>query len=552
MTLRYSLRPPAKAAMWWAALLCAAFLSLLLLKPQSRAEDRSATRDRLNPAGIEGALVIHGGGKLPDAVVERFMELAGGEKANIVVILTAGESADKSENGTALLEPWKSRKAAAVAVLHTRSRKTADDAAFVEPLRKATGVWFTGGSQARLAETYVGTAVEKELHELLKRGGVIGGTSAGAAIMSRLMIVAGEPHAQTGAGFDLLPGAVVDQHFLVRKHQARLLEVIEKHPGFVGFGIDEGTALIVRGRQLRVLGDSSVTVCLAASRDREAKISELKPGTVADLTQLRRSAIARGEAAAANKSVPVPEVAKGSLVIVGGGGMPDEVTKKFIELAGGPEALIVVLPTANPDPVPARAEATFLARAGAKNLKVLPGRELKDVDDPQNLEVLKQAKGIWFGGGRQWRFVDAYENTKARALFHDVLRRGGVIGGSSAGATIQGDYLCRGSPLNNTDVMCEGYEHGLCFLPGVAIDQHFSQRKRHGDMTAFMKCCPQFLGIGIDEATALVVQGHVAEILGRGAAHFYDGAKHVADGSPDYEAVKAGGQYDLKARKVLP
>jgi cyanophycinase len=99
--------------------------------------------------------------------------------------------------------------------------------------------------------------------------------------------------------------------------------------------------------------------------------------------------------------------------------------------------------------------------------------------------------------------------------------------------------------------MCEGYEHGLCFLPGVAIDQHFSQRKRHADMTAFMKCCPQFLGIGIDEATALVVQGHVAEILGRGAAHFYDGAKPVPDGSPDYDAVKAGGRYDLKARKVL-
>ncbi len=97
-----------------------------------------------------------------------------------------------------------------------------------------------------------------------------------------------------------------------------------------------------------------------------------------------------------------------------------------------------------------------------------------------------------------------------------MLRRGGVIGGSSAGATIQGDYLCRGSPLNNTDMICEGYERGLGFLPGVAIDQHFAQRKRFADMTALVKTYPQLLGIGIDESTAIVVQGSVAEVMGAG------------------------------------
>jgi cyanophycinase len=530
-------------------LLCAVPVAVMCHGAQEPCgESKSSTPTRLNPAGIEGALVLHGGGKLPDAVAERFMELAGGEKANVVVIPTAGEQADKAE-GAALLEPWKSRKAASVVLLHTRSRKTADQVEFLEPLRKATGVWFTGGSQTRLSDAYVGTAVEKELYAVLKRGGVIGGTSAGAAIMSRLMIAGGEPHATTGIGFDLLPGAVVDQHFLARMRQPRLLEVLDKNPGLFGIGIDEGAALIVRGRLMRVVGDSSVTVCLAASKNREAKVTELKPGGVADLTQLRRAARARSDAAL---FIPAaPEVVKGALVIVGGGGMPEEVTKKFIELAGGPEALIVVLPTANPDSVPARAEATFLARAGAKHLKVLPARELKDVEDLENLAILKQAQGIWFGGGRQWRFIDAYENTKAHEVFHDVLRRGGVIGGSSAGATIQGDYLCRGSPLNNTDMMCEGYERGLGFLPGVGIDQHFTQRRRQADMTAFMKARPEFLGIGIDEATALVVRGHVAEILGRGAAHFYDRSKPIQDGKPDHDSVPAGGRYDLKERKVI-
>jgi cyanophycinase len=231
--------------------------------------------------------------------------------------------------------------------------------------------------------------------------------------------------------------------------------------------------------------------------------------------------------------------------------MPADVTKKFIDLAGGPDALLVVLPTAVPDAVSVQGEANFFERAGAKNVHVLPGRELKDVEDPKNLELLAKAGGVWFGGGRQWRFVDAYEGTKAHDAFRALLRRGGVIGGSSAGATIQGDYLCRGSPLNNTDMMCEGYERGLGFLPGVAIDQHFTQRNRFADMTALMKAYPQLLGIGLDEATALIVQGHDAAVMGKNKAHFYDAGRKVEAGQPDYDTVAPGGRYDLKARKVL-
>ncbi len=265
---------------------------------------------------------------------------------------------------------------------------------------------------------------------------------------------------------------------------------------------------------------------------------------------LRRAAIARAAPPFPPKEPAAPEVPKGSLVIVGGGGMPADVTRKFIELAGGPDAHIVVLPTANPDG-PADAEGGFFERAGARNVVALPARKIEEVEDPKNLEVLKQADAIWFGGGRQWHFVDAYEGTKAYDLFHDVLRRGGVIGGSSAGATIQGDYLSRGSPLNNTEMMCEGYERGFAFLPGTVIDQHFRQRDRFADMSALMKVYPQLLGIGLDEATALIVRGHEAEVMGKGEVHFYDRQKPVEEGKPDYEALKAGGRYDLKARRVL-
>jgi len=132
-----------------------------------------------------------------------------------------------------------------------------------------------------------------------------------------------------------------------------------------------------------------------------------------------------------------------------------------------------------------------------------------------------------------------------------VLKRGGVIGGSSAGATIQGDYLCRGSPLGNFEMMAEGYERGLGLLPGVAIDQHFAQRKRFPDMTQLMKFRPQLLGIGIDEATALIVRGSTAEILGQNQAHFYDYRAGKPEGDKDYVTLKSGQKFDLVGRKVV-
>src|SRR5207248_10378382 len=136
--------------------------------------------------------------------------------SRIVVLPTAGETTDRAGVLGAYGE-WRSEKLECVTVLHTRSRREADDPEFVKPLTEATGVWFTGGDQSRLADAYRGTRVERALHKLLARGGVIGGTSAGAAVMSQVMIVGGNPEARVGTGFGLLPGVVVDQHFSNRK-----------------------------------------------------------------------------------------------------------------------------------------------------------------------------------------------------------------------------------------------------------------------------------------------------------------------------------------------
>jgi cyanophycinase len=238
-------------------------------------------------------------------------------------------------------------------------------------------------------------------------------------------------------------------------------------------------------------------------------------------------------------------------MIVGGGGMPLELVKEFVKLAGGEDANIVVLPTAMPDPLPGSTGKRMFATVGATNVTVLTQRKLEDVESQEMLRALKNATGVWFGGGRQWRFVDAYEHTKAYPLLHAGLKRGGVIGGSSAGASIQGDYMARGNPLGNLDIMAAGYERGFGFLPGVAIDQHFAQRNRFADMASLVKRYPQVLGIGIDEATALIVQGSVAEVRGVGKAHFFDRAVDAVKADLGYLSVPSGKAFDLDKRSVI-
>ncbi len=253
------------------------------------AHDRLATGGGVGTSDPAGSLVICGGGELHASLFAEFLERAGGDEAHLVVIPTASRKPEKLDPET-IRATWRVRGARSLAVLHTRSRKEANRESFVAPLKRATGVWLGGGVQSRLADAYVGTAVERELYALHARGGVIGGTSAGAAIQSRTMITGGNPDAKIGLGFDLLRGSVIDQHFLKRNRKRRLTGVLRNHPGLVGFGIDEGTALIVTGRRLRVLGESTVTVIFAPFGSQAVTEIELESGDTADLTALRQAA----------------------------------------------------------------------------------------------------------------------------------------------------------------------------------------------------------------------------------------------------------------------
>ncbi len=271
------------------ALLFGALLLLFATCAQATPQTPHAAAAPADPAGVPGTLLLCGGGELPQPIFDEFLERAGGDAARLVVIPTASKSAEKldPEEIRAL---WKERGAPLVSVLHARSREEADREDFIAPLQQATGVWFSGGGQSRIARAYVGTAVERELAALLDRGGVVGGTSAGAAVQTRLMISGGNPRPRLGQGFDLMPGSVVDQHFLERDRKRRLRRVLADHPGLVGFGIDEGTALVASGQRLRVIGRSTVTVLLGAGGGQGEHEIELRAGDEADLAELRRAA----------------------------------------------------------------------------------------------------------------------------------------------------------------------------------------------------------------------------------------------------------------------
>jgi cyanophycinase len=213
----------------------------------------------------KGTLVIVGGAMQDPAIVTRFIDLAGGPDAPIVIIPTAGEADDEYDQYWSGLRQWRQNGARNITVMHTRDRKVADSDAFVKPIRNARGVFFGGGRQWRLADSYLDTRTHQELIALLNRGGVIGGSSAGASILASFM-VRGDTKSNekmigdhvVGLGF--LKNAAIDQHLLRRNRQFDMLEVIDKYPNLLGIGIDEDTAIVVEGDRFDVIGKSYVVV----------------------------------------------------------------------------------------------------------------------------------------------------------------------------------------------------------------------------------------------------------------------------------------------------
>lgn len=234
-----------------------------------------------------GVLVICGG-KLTSAIQRRFVALAGGPAARLVVI-TTGHQIPVGREAPVYEKRWENfdGDVASLDFFNAQSRAESDDPNIVAPFRNATGVWIEGGKQSIIADRYFGTAVERNLKEILDRGGVVGGHSAGAAVMSRVMISGGRENAGLAQGFDLLPGFVIDQHFLKRNRFKRLRGVLKKFPDLVGLGIDEETAVVVENQRMHVIGDSYAVAFLPDSSPRAGAVEFMKEGDETDLASLQ-------------------------------------------------------------------------------------------------------------------------------------------------------------------------------------------------------------------------------------------------------------------------
>lgn len=242
--------------------------------------------------------------------------------------------------------------------------------------------------------------------------------------------------------------------------------------------------------------------------------------------------------------------AQGALVIVGGAMQDHAIVGEFIALAGGPDAPIVIVPTAGEgdDFHASWAGLRIFRTAGARNLQVLHTRDRAVADSEAFIAPLRQARGVFFTGGRQWRLADAYLGTQTERAVRRVLERGGVVGGSSAGATILGSFLVRGDTKGN-ELMIGDHVEGFGLLKDTAIDQHLLRRNRQFDLVDVIAKHPHLLGLGIDENTAIVVRGDRFEVLGQGYVAVYD-ARHPTRPPDRFFLLAPGDRYDLATREA--
>ena len=269
-----------------------------------------------------------------------------------------------------------------------------------------------------------------------------------------------------------------------------------------------------------------------------------------------------------NKSIVIENQSigpKNGTLLIGGGGMTDEMWQVFYDFAGGESARLVIIPTAfdensiNYDPEFEILERQFKA-LGFNNIQFMHTRNLLIANSNDFVNPLKTATAVWLTGGRQWRIADAYLNTQTHTELQGVLNRGGIIGGHSAGASIQGSYLARGGrEINGGYKIVSNPEVGFGFVTNTAFDQHHLERNRQYDMFDLLKIRPELLGVGVDENTAIIVQGNEFEVIGDKYVAIYDGTfwsnyfneiDTLETGKNKFYVLKNGDKYNLKERRV--
>lgn len=507
---------------------------------------------------INGTVIAGGGSELPNQAAELLLAVSIRAEAPVVRVQLPKVRNKSNAETTAKFDELENHQ-----VLELLKLSDLKDASAVAKLDSAVVIWLQTELVLGEVSRNILTQLLPVLKEAVDRGALVCVNGPAIEYFGKLMMMASEGSSISfHDGGDLVFDSVIKAGYREESDRPALLSMLSANPSCVGIGVEPNACIVLSGRKIRVLGDGAAVFALAANGTKPVRIQVLRQAesrranpyeTIVDLTAWRRDAIERmGELFPPARPQP-PFIKNGNLVIVGGGGMPAGLMEEMVELAGGVNAKMVYIPCSESDEVSASQRIVEIwEKMGVKSATFIHTKDREKANsDEVFLAPLRDATGIWFGGGRQWNLADSYFGTEAHRLMKEVLNRGGVIGGSSAGASIQARYMCRANPVANFDIMAPGYERGLGFISGVAIDQHFSQRRRQRDMTSLVNRYPQLLGIGIDEATAIVVTRSNARVVGRGKVHFYDRQNPVIPGEDDFIALKEGAVFDLAGRVVV-
>jgi len=267
--------------------------------------------------GAKGKLVIIGGGEDKEGdctILKEFVRLAGKAKARIAIMTVATD--EPEEYAGEYRKVFKKLGVGEARMVDVSHRKDVHDRKALEIIEQATGIFFTGGDQLHITSLMGGTEMQELIRKKYEGGAALGGTSAGAAMMSHSMIIRGESNCtprfggmEIGPGMNYLTETMIDTHFSQRGRFGRLLTAIAHYPQAIGFGIDENTALVVSGEQCEIIGENTVTV-IDAGDITYTNLPDIVRSEALTIHGVRIHVLSRGHKFDLEKRVPIEETDK--------------------------------------------------------------------------------------------------------------------------------------------------------------------------------------------------------------------------------------------------
>ena len=464
-----------------------------------------------------------------------------------------------------------------------------DDLRFFSLLEKATGIWMPAIDQKWLPSLFAdeplkkGTRFQQALRDIVARGGVVGGLGGGMASLSETIIAGNAPaedgwvRAELGFGLALLSGVIADQTFASRAgrlerltdllRNGQRLDRLERIPGVerrtIGLGVEAHTVLVLRGNTIRALGEGRGHIFLKSNGDRTITWRTLAAGEDALVVQASSTKTTPRNPPAAEQpaetlnpfGMPEPvDPSRAGTVVLHGGGDTDEITDMLPKLAGVAKPKLVHCPAARQSCRPSNARngetlAEYLedefsgwrqlqTEGRLESLAFVTTSDPADANRLEFIRPLKQADALWFCGGDQRPLASLFVDRLRPTIFHqevlNIVRRGGIVGGSSAGLAIMADVMIEGGASEDGEPEEASLSRGLGVLKHVLAEQHFDARtgrierltgllRDHKRLANFAPTCEpkKMIGLAVEEDTALIAQANRLRVTGTKLAHIF-------------------------------